>query len=755
MFRVRSVAALLALGLAWSAAAHAQSAPHGPQVGGRTIFGPPPPVAPAVQTRDEATSLSTVRAIKLTSPLTFDGTLDEAVYKDTESITGFFQVLPKAGEPSTEKTEVWILFDKDNVYVSARLWVKDMKTLIANELRHDKARQNDDFGVALDTFYDRQTGYLFYTNPLGAVGDCQVGEATGATNCDYNPVWDVRAGRFDHGWTVEMKVPFKSLRYRPGAEQVWGINLRRTIRYRNETTFLTKLPITAGGGGIGRLSYAGTLVGVEAPGGARNLDIKPYGIARMTSDNTVKPATSNDGTGDFGVDVKYGVTQNLSADFTYNTDFAQVEADDQQVNLTRFNQSFPEKRDFFLESAGIFSASGGGSPLFFSRQIGLNAGRDVPILGGARLTGKIGRISLGLLNITTDSEPVSHAERTNFTVLRLRRDLLRRSSIGATYTGRSKSLANPTRASQAFGADAGFNLFTDLNAEGFFQWADTPGISASKHSYGGTFGYTPDKYGITVKHLFIDDHFNPEVGFVRRDNLRETTITPRLTHRPKSKRVRRYTLTGTLDYNTNLRRGQLETTDHTVTFDTEFNSSDAINAFINHGYDRLFAPFRIAPGVTVPIGEYSTNTVHGQYTLGPQKRYTAVVGYDYGGLWGGHQHVLSIGSGRLALTPQLAVEPSVQVNWINLPYGSFNTQLYRTRATYMFTPRMYASAFVQYNSTNSTFSTNLRVRWEYQPGSEFFVVYTNDQNMNPLTPNRSSELLTKALVVKFNKLFRF
>jgi hypothetical protein len=712
---------------------------------------PPAPVFPAVQTRD-AQGGTTVRAIKLSAPLTLDGKLDEAIYRDVPPIGGFIQVLPDAGQPATERTDVWISFDDENVYVSARLWQQN-NPIIANELRHDRARQNDEFGAAFDTFYDRQTGFLVYTTPIGAMGECQVGEAQGYTNCDYNAVWDARAGRFEGGWTAEIKIPFKTLRYRPGASQVWGVNLRRTIRHRNETVFLTKMPITAGGGGINRMSYAGTLVGIEVPAGAKNLDVKPYGISRLTTDRVAVPATSQDVRSDFGVDVKYGLTQNLTADFTYNTDFAQVEADDQQVNLTRFNQTFPEKREFFLESAGIFSAPGAGPPLFFSRQIGLARGRDVPILGGTRLTGKVGRFSMGALNITTDEEAVSRSPRTNFTVLRMKRDVLRRSAVGGTFTNRSQSLIRPGEASQAYGLDAGFRLFDDVEAAGFFSRAETPG-AAGKSSYGANFGYTPDAFGLTVKHLFIDDSFNPEVGFVRRDDIRQTIATGRLTRRPAKSRVRRIDVTGTADYIYNT-SGLLETYDDTVAFETEFHSSDRITVSANRGYDVLLQPFAIAPAVTVPVGSYVTHTLHAEYGLGPQKRYTGNVSVDHGGLYGGHQTVFNVSSGRLALTTRLAVEPSIALNWIDLPYGSFKTQLYRNRVTYMFTPRMFASAFVQYNSTNSTFSTNLRMRWEYSPGSELFIVYTDDENMNPLTPNRSAELLTRAFVVKMNRLFRF
>ena len=420
-------------------------------------------------TRD-ADGRVTIRAIKLTEAISLDGQLDEAVYGEVKPVHGFIQAVPEPGEPATERTDIWVLFDAENIYVTARCWQRDMdRTLVANEMRRDQARQNDGLAVAFDTFYDRQTGIMFYTNPLGALGDGYVGEAPGSTNTDFNPLWDVRSGRFDGGWTVEMRVPFKSLRYRPGAEQVWGVQFRRVIRHRNETAFLTALPITDGRGQIGRLSYAATLVGIEAPPNARNLEFKPYGISRLSSDRTVNPVVSGDLTGDAGFDVKYGLTRNLTADLTVNTDFAQVEVDDQQVNLTRFNLLFPEKREFFLEGVGnfTFGGEGGGAPqIFYSRQIGLNRGRVVPILAGGRVTGKVGRFSVGALTIQTDDDAGSETPRTNFTVLRLKRDLLRRSAVGLIYTGRSESNVARGRANHAYGVDGIFSFYDNLDLTG-------------------------------------------------------------------------------------------------------------------------------------------------------------------------------------------------------------------------------------------------------------------------------------------------
>ena len=404
------------------------------------IDGPPSPVAPAVVTRDKQ-GRATVRAIKLSKGIRLDGLLDEAVYQTVPAITDFIQQVPVEGAVPTEKTEAWIMFDETNVYVSARVWDSAPESKwVANEMRRDtnQLRQNDTFTVFFDTFYDRRNGFNFYTNPLGARADQQFTNE-GNPNGDWNPVWDVRTGRFDGGWTTEMEIPFKSLRYRSGSPQLWGVQLRRAIRRKNEWVYLTRLPISAGGGsgsaGIFRVSAAGTLVGMEPPTASRNIEIKPYGIGGVTTDVNANPPSDGDGNGDFGLDVKYGITQNLTADLTYNTDFAQVEADEQQVNLTRFSLFFPEKREFFLEGRGIFEFArggrggggggggggffgGGNAPrLFHSRRIGLQGGQVVPIIAGGRVTGKLGKFDVGAVSIQTDDEQISSAESTNFTVV--------------------------------------------------------------------------------------------------------------------------------------------------------------------------------------------------------------------------------------------------------------------------------------------------------------------------------------------------
>ena len=343
------------------------------------IDGPPPPVAPATISRDDKGN-ATVRAFRISEPIKLDGRLEEAEYRDVQAITGFYQSLPQDGAEATERTEAWIMFDDDNVYVSGKLYDSaPPDQWIANEMRRDtqQLRNNDTFSVQFDTYYDHRNGFFFYTNPLGARADNQFTNE-GNANADWNPIWDVRVARFDGGWSVEMQIPFKSLRYRPGRDQIWGVQLRRAIRRKNEWVHLVHVPrsqVGAGPQGIFRASRDATLVGLEAPGQGIRLEVKPYGIAGIETDRAAVPVKSNQRHQDVGLDVKYGITQNLTADLTFNTDFAQVEADEQQVNLTRFSLFFPEKRDFFLENSGIFQFGQDARGTFFGGGgIGVNTG---------------------------------------------------------------------------------------------------------------------------------------------------------------------------------------------------------------------------------------------------------------------------------------------------------------------------------------------------------------------------------------------
>jgi TolB-like protein len=723
------------------------------------IDGPPPPEFPETVARD-ANGRTTLRAVRLERPLVFDGRLDEEVYQTVVPVSDFIQQDPDEGSLATERTEAWIFFDDDNIYVAGRCWDSQPERMIANEMRRDgPVMQNENFAVLLDTFYDRRNGYIFHANPIGGMFD---GDVRPTLNRDWNGVWDVRTGRFDGGWTIEMVIPFKTLRYRSGREQIWGVNLRRIVRWKNELSYLVSVPSSFGLGGIAQPSRGATLVGLEVPGASSNIEIKPYAITDVASNVTTDPPIDNEVGGDFGFDLKYGVTESLTADFTYNTDFAQVEADEQQVNLTRFSLFFPEKREFFLEGQGIFDfggvrsaggmgGGGGLTPvLFFSRRIGLNGGQPVPIDAGGRLTGKVGPFTVGALHIQTAAVEESGTRATAFDVIRVKRDILRRSSIGGLVTRRSVT-EDGTGSGETYGLDGAFSFYDNLDIIASIARTDTPGVTGDNLSYRANVDYNGDRYGIQLERLVIDENFDPQVGFVQRGDVQRSFGLLRFSPRPNIDAIRKFIWDASGDYITN-GAGRLETRTIEAGFGIDFQNSDQFRTRFSRNYELLVEPFRIRPGVTIPAAAYEFDEVQVNYNFGQQRRMAGRVQASHGTFYDGEKTSFSIGGGRIEVTPQISLEPGLTIDWVDLPHGKFTSKLISTRSTYTVTPRMYVGALVQYNATRSTVNSNIRFRWEYIPGSEMFVVYTEERDT--LSP-RFPTLQNRALVIKANRLFRF
>jgi hypothetical protein len=704
----------------------------------------------------------TIRAVRIAEPLHIDGRLDEGVYTTVPAISDFMQQEPHEGSPATERTEAWVFFDDHNIYVSARCWDSQPQREVANEMRRDSNNiiLNESFTIIFDTFHDKRNGLFFQTNVLGALRDAMSTDEANQ-NTDWNTVWDVRTQRSDAGWTVEFIIPFKSLRYGPGTEQTWGINLRRIIGWKSEWTFLSAPPAYLGQRSIIAVSQAATMVGLQVPENRKLLELKPYGISAMRTDHAAIPAFSNKLGREFGGDAKYAVTKGLTLDLTYNTDFAQVEDDTQQVNLTRFNLQFPERRDFFLEGQGLFTfgnpgvgtGSSNNTPvLFFSRRIGLNNGRPIPIAGGGRLTGRVGPYSVGLLNIQTKDDAAA-AKDTNFSVVRLKRDVLRRSNVGFLYTRREEIGPDGSPPGETAGIDWLYSLSPATNVTGYYARTRTRGARGEDASHLVSFDYNADRYGLQLQNAGVGTNFNPQVGFLRRSDFKRSFVQARFSPRPARshmKGVRRFVYSANVEYlETN--RGRLDFREQSGQFQIEMLNGDGLTVDYARDYEFIPVAFQIATGVYVPVRGYTYQSLFTAYTLGVRRKLSGTLSYQQGQLYDGTKRTLGLSAGRLELSSQLALEPSISANWVDLPWGRFTTTVVSERTTFTINPRMFVSALVQYASASRTMSTNARLRWEYRPSSELFIVYSDGRDT---TPAGFPVVMNRAFIIKITKLFR-
>jgi len=716
---------------------------------------------PAAAQSSAGGSQVVVRASRISGPITVDGVLDESSYAEVAPITELVQQEPTFGAPISERTEIWLLYDDSNIYVACRCWDERPDRIVANDMRRDGSRQtaHDNLTFTIDPFYDRRNGYLFGVTAAGGLRDGQITDER--PNMNWNGVFDGKAARFEQGWIAEMAIPFRTIRYSPGSTEPWGIQIRRFMNAKNERAHLTTVSQGTGTGAVNYLSLAATLTGMETPPSALNLDIKPYAISSVTTDRVGRPPTSNDVRGDGGIDIRYGLSQGMTADFTYNTDFAQVEADDAQVNLTRFNLSFPEKREFFLEGSGTFgfgtgAAGGGGNSnndvptIFYSRRIGLSGAREVPVIAGGRLTGKAGPWGIGVLTMETDDEPAANAERTNFTVVRLRRDILRRSAIGAIYTRRSVSTV-ASGDNDVYGLDMNLGFFEDLYGSAYVAQSKTSNRSGDDLSYRGQLNYAGDRYGLALDHVVVQPNFNPEIGFLRRQNFKRSSAQARFSPRTSDNPlVRRWVYQGNIDYVTD-NSDHLESREASGLFRTEFHNSDSIAVEHLRLYEFLPEPFEIADGILIPTGGYSFENTRLRYVAGQTHRISGTGTFEVGHFYSGDKKTAEF-NGRIEITPQLGVEPNISFNWVDLPEGTFTNTVVGGRATYTMSAQMFVAALVQHSSSTSSLLANLRFRWEYSPGSEFFVVYTEGRST---FPPRGTDLQSRGLTVKLNRLFRF
>jgi hypothetical protein len=663
------------------------------------------------------------RAVRVDRAPTIDGDLSDAVWNGVEVIDKLVQQEPHFGAPASDRTEVRLVYDSEAIYVAARCYEADPSKRVANILayRDDLVQNKDDvIRVSFDPFHDHRRAYAFSVNSLNTKNEGYVDNR--AFNHNWNEVWDVQTRIHEDGWSAEFRIPFRILRFPSGPDQEWGFNINRRIRHNNEQAFWAPHPPPFQLYGV---EYYGHLDGISPTQPPRNLQALPYVVAQA---NRTRGVGGVDPDFDWGGDLKWVLGSKATLDVTYNTNFAQVEADDQQTNLTRFSLFFPEKREFFLESSQVFDYGiSGDTQLFFSRRIGLVGGRPVPILGGARMTGKLGALDFGL--ISTHTEGTFEAPNTNLSAGRLRWNLADRSYIGGIFT----SVASDVRENRAFGPDALFWLSRNLKWAGFLSAIDDPSLSKRPVSYSSALDYSTDLLAFSARTVYIDDQFNPALGFVRRQDIRRQEATLQRGWRLNRPLSRKIDVSGELTYTTD-RLGVLDTRTWLLKTTNELDSGDLVNVSVEGNFERL-APddafiINERDGIEVPAGDYAFNRWSIGYQSHEGRPWVADVSFNGGDFYDGDRKGLTL-SGTLRPSPRLLLSGTYELNRISLPPGSFSTHVWRTRVQVPFTARAQTDIFLQWNNLNQDgereFNSQVRFRLVYGRDSNLYVVFTDQK----------------------------
>ncbi len=660
-----------------------------------------------------------------------DGHLNEKVWQRAAIIDNFVQQEPSEGDPATERTVVRLLYDAANLYIGVEAYDSQPSGIIATEMRRDSLRlfDEDNFQVILDTFQDRRSGYMFVTSPLGAKLEQQVteegeggwrGKNSSNINLNWDGVWGVVATRTPDGWAAEISIPMVTLRFPKTDRQVWGVNFMRNIRQKNEQVFWA--PITKEYK-LTRVSLAGTMEGITGVDRGMDLRVTPYLLSGGKQQRRGSTLDAS-GFGDVGLDVKYGVASGLNLDLTLNTDFAQVEIDEQQVNLTRFPLFFPEKRDFFLENSGMFNVGAGSSgfgrhaDLFFTRRVGLSSsGQPIPIVGGARLTGKINRHNIAALNITTQGSFGSPGE--NFFVGRYSRDIFSRSKVGGIVI--SKEAVDGSDYNRTFAADVSLAAHKNFVMYGFLAKTQSPGISIGDMAgfFRGT--WLSPSWSIFGEYTDLQDNFNAEVGFVPRVGIRTSKFHAEWDPRPGKWNIRMidpmWEITYTTDQHNRLLTRKIH---HMVGVYFEDGSEGLV--YYNDYFEQLDAPFYIHQDVTIPAGTYRFGEWVYRYKTDPSRRLYGELRYSPQTFFGGTRTDIR-GTVGVRATSRIATEAKFSRSDVELPGGSFTTNLVALTADFSFSPKVTLRTLSQYNSVTHETSNSVRFNWIYKPGSDIYIAY--------------------------------
>ena len=688
----------------------------------------------------------TGRATVVQAPPQVDGTLDDAAWKRATVFTDFVQREPVEGNPISERTEVRIVTDGEALYVAAWLYDREAQLIVPSEKIRDVTLTNSDyFAFILDTYHDKQNGFLFGTTPSGVEHDAQVireGEgggvfavgqnraqagSLGGVNLNWDASWTVKTSQDSLGWYAEFRIPFSTIRYGGGATQTWGLNIMRGIRRRNEEALWSRVSRQFS---INRLSQAGRLEELAVPS-QRIATATPYVLG--SSSRAYATQSNFNGTGELGLDAKYGITPSLTLDLTYNTDFAQVEVDEQRTNLTRFPLFFPEKRPFFLENAGIFSA---GTPqavdLFFTRRIGISAaGQPVPILGGGRITGRVGGLTVGALQMVTGDQ--NGVEGNSYTVLRTLRELSARSRVGVMVVQRQR-MGDADDHNRVYGVDGRVGIGQAWTADAWAGRSETPGRNGDANSWSSRFAYQTRDWNHSVRVLQVGDAFNPEVGFMSRpagyrfDEL----MLMRLVRNAKWKQVRQWNPHISLRRYVGTDGFTQSTWAHLDVTEVEFNGGGRFGPDINVYTEGLQVPFEIAPGVILQPGQYRFSLPGLDWGSDPSAAISFLTRIEVGQFYSGHKK-----GGNIAVTARRGAAFSSALTFdhqdVDLPEGAFVRDLIGVKLAYFFTPRIFVQSLTQYNNQAEIFTANVRFAWLRTANTGLFVVLNDGEQAESLT----------------------
>ncbi len=707
-----------------------------------------------------------VEAIAVQGTIVVDGKLDDEVWKQATPASHFLQSEPHDGQPATEETEVRVSYDGANLYVGAYLHDHEPDRIIVNDIRKDFQEQDqDDFEVLLDTFRDHQNGYVFITNALGAKADRQVAKEGREVNPSWDAVWTVKTQRVADGWTLEMAIPFRSLRFPSGSEQRWGINFSRRIRRKNEIVFWSPVPRSYN---LARVSLAGELSGLVLQGTSRDLRVKPY-LAGTTLRET--GGASFDQHADIGLDVKYGITPGLTLDATLHPDFAQVEADEQQVNLTQFSQFFPEKREFFLENSGVFYVGDAArnnqlfaAPtadedllLFFSRRIGLSdSGKAISIPAGVRLTGNVEGFTVGALSMQTKATEISRAN--NYSVLRVRRNIGTGSDLGVIFMNRQATDTSGDY-NRVFGVDGNIRFARKVDWNSYLIGSATPGVNGGQYAVRSSLNYEGNFLHSKVGILQIGENFRDDLGYYLRTGARKYLIDIGI--RPRFAWLQHLGIREMHphvvdNYYQDLTGRMIAKTFHNgYTF--FLNDGGYVEFSVNPKFQRTTEPFTIhterssADSVVIPPGSY--DWAEYQVIGGTDPSRPVALGFTgiTGGLWSGRQKTIR---GSLTVHPGYRVRLTASVSRtsasLDIPRTRFVETLYTARLGYSFATNMFVDALTQYEPSAKTFNANVRFNLIHHPLSDLFVVFNEQHITGPDAP-----LPGRSVIVKFTQMAAF